>query len=176
MRVYFGDAPVTWYTSQNTAGYRCQALDPTTFPKAFGQSGGVPFKYKDEHHQPAMEGFVRAYLTNSVDEAPKYFICASMDLKIFDDCIQAGTIDIHAHMKTAMFMRDVNPENYPTLEMQVKGNDVAVESAFNDTLAHFQEQRRQREKATQRSRGRLMRGRLKFLVWRNKRRARWMLV
>ena len=149
MRVYFGDAPVTWYTSQNTAGYRCQALDPTTFPKAFGKPGGVPFKYKHENHEPALEGYVRAYLTNRVDEAPKFLTCVSLDLQIFDECIQAGTIVIHAHMKTAMFMRDVTPENYPSSEMCFKGNDVAIESAFNDMLAHFQEQRINKKKRPQ---------------------------
>ena len=90
-----------------------------------------------------------AYLKNSVDEAPKFLTCVSLDLQIFDECIQAGTIVIHAHMKTAMFMRDVTPENYPSLDMCFKGNDVAIESAFNDMLAHFQEQRVNKKKRPQ---------------------------
>ena len=66
-------------------------LVPSTFPRAHGKDGGVPFKYSEENHPVALEGYCRAGLKGTVTEPPKCLLIAQMDLDIFDECIEKGT-------------------------------------------------------------------------------------
>ena len=85
--VYFRNGVVYWYDPADISGYRCNGLVASTFPRAHGSNGGVPFKYAQKSHLAALEGYSRAFLNENVDEPPKFLMIVEMDLDIFDNCI-----------------------------------------------------------------------------------------
>ena len=109
-----------------------QSLDPNTFPKSHTNIDGVPFKYAEENSQSALEGYAHAFLTGRVSDKPKYLISVSMDLHEFDNCIQDGSIQIHASTKTVKFMSPMIVANYPTMQFLAKGHETAIAKAFEE--------------------------------------------
>ena len=127
--------------SQIKAYYQ-HGLVPSTFPPAHGKDGGVPFKYSEDNHLVALEGYCRAGLKGTVTEPPKCLLIAQMDLDSFDDCIEKGSIVVHAGMKTISFMLEVNEGNYPTFESTLMGSELMV-PAFQDMTAYLRQRKEQ---------------------------------
>ena len=84
-------------------------------------------------------------MNRKVDESPKFLMIVEMDLDIFDNCIQEGSIAIHANMQTVSFMCDVNTEKYPSLTFRFKGNDEALIPAFEEMTARLRGKKRRLE-------------------------------
>ena len=68
-----------------------------------------------------------------------------MDLDTFDECIEKGSIVVHAGMKTISFMLDVNEGNYPTFESKLMGGEAMI-PAFQGMMAHLRQKKEQRAK------------------------------
>ena len=131
--VYFQNGVVHWHD-------RCKGLAASTFPRAHGSDGGVPFKYAQENHLAALEGFSRAFLNRNVDEPPKFLMIVEMDLDIFDNCIQEGSIAINANMQTVSFMHDVTMENYQSLTFEFMEAEAMI-PAFDEMTDRLREKR-----------------------------------
>ena len=142
IKAYYQHGVVQWYDPEDIQRYRCNGLVPSTFPRAHGKDGGVPFKYSEENHLCALEGYCRAGLKGAVTEPPKCLLIAQMDLDTFDECIEKGSIVVHAGMKTISFMLEVNEGNYPTFESTLMGSELMV-PAFQDMTAQLRQKKEQ---------------------------------
>ena len=131
--VYFQNGVVHWHD-------RCNRLVASTFPRAHGSGGGVPFKYALENHHAALDGYSRAFLNHKVDEQPTVLMIVEMDLDKFDNCIQEGSIAIHANMQTVSFMHDVTMENYPSLTFEFVEAEAMI-PAFDEMTDRLREKR-----------------------------------
>ena len=130
---YFCNGVVEWYDPEDVTGYRCKGLVASTFPRAHGGAGSVPFKYTEQNHVPALDGYCRAFLSGAVTGPPKYLLIAKMDLDEFHNCIEQGSIIVRANMYTLQFMLDVTQESYPSLEMETMVGEAMVEAFYEMT-------------------------------------------
>ena len=137
---YFKGGVVEWYDPDDVKKFRCEGIDPTTFPKTkFRFEGYVPFKFKSENSAAALEGYVRAYRTQKVKGLPKYLIRVSMPSEDALRHFANGDISVYKNMKTLAFHKCVNTENYPAID--IKGallpSDV-ITHAFNEMYSSLE--------------------------------------
>ena len=103
--IYFLKDPVYWWKLADGRLHMCKTFEPTTFPRSHGnRAGGIPCKFSQREHTPAMEGFVRAFELGRVDGPPRLLARLIMEIGAFNACIDKGTIQIHESMQTVLFM------------------------------------------------------------------------
>ena len=122
-------------TMENISFIRDGVLQATDYPESHGSKPGVPMKLWEPNHLNALDGFTRAFIAGTVTGKPDVLIRASMEMGAVEQCRREGKIDFHNRMKTAKVMETMIPENYPTLELEVKGNSEGkLTEAFDDML------------------------------------------
>ena len=106
---------VNWYQGRDREDYRCEGLDPKTFPKK-----EVPMKYWSSDHRIAWEWYFRAGRTGNTEGLPTKLVVAKMPaVRFLAHCLE-GDIVIYSDRKTCALKKAVNAENYPDLEFDVK--------------------------------------------------------
>ena len=118
---------VSWYDPKDVTGYRCDGLDPKTFPNRGGAKAEVPFKYWSENHHVALEWFARAARAGRTAGLPSSLLTASLSIHAFLEHILRGDIVIHSETKTCGFTKPFNQNNYPGLDVELTdySDDVA---------------------------------------------------
>ena len=102
---------VIWWDPNDQSDYRCEGLDPETFP-----GGEVPLKAWSGDKRIALHGFALAHRAGRVSLPPAYLFMASMPALSFLGHILRGDIVIHSKMNTYGFRKPLNKRHYPDLE------------------------------------------------------------
>ena len=102
---------VIWWDPNDQSNYRCEGLDPQTFP-----GGEVPLKAWSGDKRIALLGFALAHRRGLVNLPPAYLLVACMPALSFLWHILRGDIVIHYEMNTYGFRKPLNKRHYPDLE------------------------------------------------------------
>ena len=124
---------VIWWDPNDQSDYRCEGLDPETFP-----GGEVPLKACSGDHRIALHGFALAHRAGRVSLPPAYLFMASMPALSFLGHILRGDIVIHYKMNTYGFRKPLNKRHYPDLEGKlIKLPDEDAEQALIHAKSHL---------------------------------------
>ena len=119
---------VSWYDPEGTTSYRCDGLDPKTFPSERGVKPEVPMKYWSANHQVALKWFARANRTGRA-KLPTCLLMASLPHRSFLQHVLDGDIVLHSERHTCGLTKPVSQENYPGLVVDCEEyNDEAAQS------------------------------------------------
>ena len=105
---------VIWWDPNDESDYRCEGLDPETFP-----GGEVPMKAWSGDKRIALLGFALAHRRGRVTLPPAYLLMACMPALSFLWHIIRGDIVIHSEMNTYGFRKPLNNRHYPDLECEL---------------------------------------------------------